>query len=157
MLSPGSPILFGAGFDPETVQLRNFDRPEASFAWSMGRWAEVEFAWSPPRPAGGRGARAVPPAALLDMAVDLDVFRAPPVLAGQNVLTYLNGMRVHSAYVTEPSQLSFRIRPDLLMPVGNRLTFDLPDAVRPLEFGMSDNRMLGVKLFALSAEPAATG
>ena len=141
-LGIGSPLEFARDMPPEAVRLRNFDTPEDDFAWSMGRFAEVVFAAEPaPGP--------------LSLIIDLDVFRAPPMLAGQNVLVYLNGLRVHSAFVIGRMQAEMRLRPGLLEPELNTLTFDLPDAIRPLEFGMDDGRMLGLKLFSLTLEPSA--
>ncbi|MBY0333307.1 MAG: hypothetical protein K2X49_21800 [Acetobacteraceae bacterium] len=133
------PLLIGHDMDPDAVTLRNFDAPEDDFAWSMGRYAEVEFT------ADGAGP--------LRLLLDIDVFRAPPVLTGQNVLVYVNGLRLHSAFVTGRSMLEIPMGAGVLQPAGNTLVFDLPDAIRPLEFGMDDGRMLGVKLFSLTLEP----
>ncbi len=141
-LAIGEPLAFGRDMPAHAVRLRNFDAPEDDFVWSMGRFAEVIFA-------------AEPAPGALSLLVDLDVFRAPPMLAGQNVLVYLNGLRVHSAFVVGRVQAEMRLRPGLLEPEQNTLTFDLPDAIRPLEFGMDDGRMLGLKLFSLTLEAAA--
>jgi hypothetical protein len=150
MLAFGQPILIGGDLGPH-IRLRNFDAPEQDFAWSTGRWCEVEFDLDLGRGGGrGRGGHAAP----VTFLVDLDAFRCPPVFTGQNVLTYLNGSRVHSAFVSGRRMLSFAPRGDVLVPGANLLTFDLPDAIRPLEFGLEDNRMLGVQVFSIAIEPA---
>jgi len=151
MLAFGEPILMGGDPGPH-IQLCNFDVPEQDFAWSTGRWCEMEFDLDLGRGGGrGRGGGHAGPVTFL---IDLDAFRCPPVFTGQNVLTYLNGQRVHSAFVSGRRTLSFVPRGDVLGPRGNLLTFDLPDAIRPLEFGLEDNRMLGVQVFSIAIEPA---
>lgn len=146
LLAPDRPLLIGHGSDPDAIRLRNFDTPEEEFAWSMGRFAEAVFDCDPGALAAAAGG------ALL---LDIDTFRVPPVLAGQNLLVFLNGLRVHSAFVTARSILAIQLRPGMLRAAENTLTFDLPDAIRPMEFGMEDGRMLGLKLFSIALEPAA--
>lgn len=136
------PLLIGTEMQDGAIRLEHFDGPEDDFAWSMGRFAEVHFA-------------ATPPPDRAQLLIELDVFRAPPVLTGQNVLLYLNGLRVHSALVAARRILRVALRPGDLAEEDNVLTFDLPDAIRPIEFGMEDGRMLGVKLFSLSLEAGA--
>ncbi len=136
------PLIIGSEMPHAAIRLGHFDIPEEDFAWSMGRFAEVRFA-------------ATPPADRTLLLLEIDVFRAPPVLTGQNVLTYLNGLRMHSAYVTARTTLRIPLRPGILTEDDNVLTFDLPDAIRPIEFGMEDGRMLGVKLFSLTLETEA--
>lgn len=145
-LAPGRPLLIGQGGDPHAIRLRNFDNPEADFAWSIGRFAEAAFDCDRDALAATEGG------ALL---LDIDTFRVPPVLAGQNLLVFLNGLRVHSAFVTARTLVTLRLRPGMLQAEDNMLTFDVPDAIRPMEFGMEDGRMLGLKLFSMALEPAA--
>lgn len=136
------PLLIGSAMPPGGVRLEHFDSPEEDFAWSMGRFAEIHFA-------------ATPPSGAAQLLLDIDVFHAPPMLAGQNVLTFLNGLRVHSAFVFARTILRVPLRAGLLQAEDNVLIFDLPDAIRPIEFGMEDGRMLGVKLFSLTLEAEA--
>lgn len=127
--------------DPAGLALRNFHPPEPEgFAWSAGRWCELEFVVDP----AGLG-----PGAALALALDLDVFRHPPLLPSQDLLVFLNGLRLGAVTVTHRQLASFRLRPGLLEVGPNRLTIDTPEAARPVEFGQGDTRLLGVKLFSL--------
>jgi hypothetical protein len=130
------PLLIGGDMPQGELRLEHFDQPETDFAWSMGRFAEAHFA-------------AVPPDGPSLLLIELDVFRAPPMLPGQHALIYLNGLRAHSAFITGRTILRVALRHGQLLDTGNVLTFDLPDAIRPMEFGMEDGRMLGVKLFSI--------
>lgn len=141
MLAIDQPLQFGAD-TIGTVILRNCAPPEDGFVWSSGRWCEIEFELDLDRTARARNA--------VEFAVDLDVFKFPPAFPGQNVMTYLNGLRVGSTFVTGRTALTFQVKPGLLLPAGNVLTFDTPDAVRPSEFGVEDDRVLGLQIFSVA-------
>jgi len=149
MLVPGRQVTFGPELEP-TIRLRNFHAPEDGFAWSSGRWCEILFDTELSR---GRSRSASTSG--LGMILDVDVFRWPPIFAGQNLLTYVNGMRTHSAYVTGRTIISVDLHLATLQPKDNVLTFDVPDAIRPSEFGLEDSRMLGVQIFSLGLEVLA--
>jgi hypothetical protein len=139
-----SVFLFGAE-QSDLLRTRNFHPPEDLFAWSEGRWSEIEFPLDLPQ--------AGPPAHVW-VSIELDVFRRPPLLAGQDVFIYLNGWRAASLHITERQVVHVRVRGSLLEAEGNLLTFDLPDATRPADFGEDDQRLLGVQIFSLQFEAA---
>lgn len=143
MLAIETPLQFGADHAGTTI-LRNCAIPEEGFVWSAGRWCEVEFDLDLARSSRSR--------TTVEFAVDIDVFKFPPAMPGQNVLTYLNGLRVASTFVTGRMALTFQVKPTVLMPTGNVLTFDLPDAVRPSEFGVEDDRILGSQIFSIAIQ-----
>lgn len=141
MLAVGNPLIVGV-YQEVSLQLRNYGSPEDGFVWSVGRWCEAAFdldlGWQAPAAVG--------------FTLDLDVFKVPPALPGQNVLATLNGLWVGSAFVDGRTALVFRARPADLRSAGNVLALDLPDAGRPLEFSLDDGRMLGVQVFSLVIE-----
>jgi len=141
MLAIDQPLQFGADTIGTTI-LRSCAPPEDGFVWSSGRWCEIEFELDLDRAARSSAA--------VEFAVDLDVFKFPPAFPGQNVMTYMNGLRVASTFVTGRTALTFPVKPGLLLPAGNILTFDTPDAVRPSEFGVEDDRVLGLQIFSVA-------
>src|SRR5918998_1654287 len=139
---------FTLGPEPDpSIRLRNFHPPEDGFAWTAGRWGEVEFSLD--LPPGG-----APPAGAL-FTLDLDVLRCPPELEGQDLYVYLNGWRAASARVAGRCVVSFRARPQLLEAAGNVLTLQVPEAACPARFGRADGRLLGVQLFSMAVEAEA--
>ncbi len=132
-------VTFSASEDPG-VAMRNFWPPETGFIWSNGKWCEITFAFD-------SGLGALP--AQADLILDIDVFKKEHHLDAQNVLVYLNGLRIASYYVQRRTTYFASFDPNLLKPSDNVLTLDTPDAVRPNVFGSSDNRMLGAQLFSL--------
>lgn len=132
-------VTFTAGTDPG-VSLRNFWPPEDGFVWSTGIWSEITFAFTP---------SARQPAPLADLILDMDVFKKPDHLEAQNVLLYLNGLRIGSYYVQRRTTYFAAFDPKILRPADNVLTLDTPDVASPSEFGGSDSRKLGVQLFSL--------
>jgi hypothetical protein len=127
------------------VSLRNFFPPEDGFIWSSARWSEITFEFAA---AAGRGKKSV------DVILDFDVFKMEGHLEGQNVLIYLNGLRVGSHYITRRTTIVVLIDATLLKPGENVLTFDTPDSRKPSEFGIADERQLGIQLFAIQIRPA---
>ena len=146
MLRFGDPLSFGHD-TPDQIALVNFSPPEDGFVWSDGRWAEITFDIDfrdEPRSE-----------AAIRLRLDLDVFKFPPVLNGQHVLIYCNGVRVKSAFVTDRTALQFPLGVAPLLRQQNVLTFDLPDVRMPQDLGVSDERMLGMQLFSLSLDATA--
>ncbi|MBX9700256.1 MAG: hypothetical protein K2X74_12520 [Acetobacteraceae bacterium] len=129
--------------EAEQPVLRNFHPIEpGGFAWSAGRWCELEFVCGAPGATDAAAERA--------LVLDLDVFRHPPLLPSQDVLLYLNGLRLGAVTIRRRQTASFRLLDNALQPGVNRLTIDTPDASRPSEFGQPDTRLLGVQLFSLA-------
>jgi hypothetical protein len=145
MLTYENSVQFDLG-EPSPVALRNFSLPEKGFIWSSSDWCEIVFAFS---------ATPVSSKKLVDFILDIDVFKMAGHLTGQNVLLYLNGLRVGSHYITEQTTLVTRINAAMLRPSGNVLTFDTPDSRKPSEFGSPDDRKLGIQLFSIQIRPAA--
>ncbi|HYZ30948.1 MAG TPA: hypothetical protein VE684_01550 [Crenalkalicoccus sp.] len=141
MLAFETPILFGTAMD-EAVRLRNFSPPEDGFIWSGGKWCEVEFDADLGRALRGR--------TTVEFMIDLDVFKFPPAFPGQNLLVYMNGLRIASSFITTRTVLTMPVRPAVVQPTGNVLVLDIPDAIRPSEFGLEDDRLLGAQLFSLA-------
>ncbi len=152
MLIPGERMTLGLDMS-EDIVLRNFYAPEDGFVWSSGPWCEVAFlAGGAPAPRGAGRARRRGGDDETVLVLDLDVFRAPPHFNGQNVLVYLNGLRVHSALVLGRMNLVVDLGTEGLAAAQNVLTLDLPDATRPADFGLEDERRLGVKIFSLALD-----
>jgi hypothetical protein len=122
------------------VALGNFWEPEEGFVWSTGRWCEIMFSFDN----AGR-----PPGLLADLIIDIDVFKREGHLEGQNVLLYLNGLRIASYFVQRRTTYFASFDPKLLKPNDNVLTIDTPDTARPSDFGSEDDRLLGVQVFSL--------
>lgn len=139
MLTFENSLSFTKGAEPEE-SLRNFWGPEDGFVWSTGKWSEVTFSFDP---------KGVTKDENCDLIVDLDVFKHGEELKGQNVLLYLNGLRVGSLFVNKRVTAVFLFEAGLLKAEENVLTFDTPDAASPSRFGSEDGRTLGVQLFSL--------
>lgn len=138
MLRLGSPVRIGEEHEA-TFALRNFHPAEDGFAWSAGRWCEIEFAWEP----AGR------PRQLL-LELDVNAFRDAHLLPAPDLFVYLNGLRIGSLTLPMRQLAAFPIAATLLQPDRNVLVLDAPDAARPIEFGREDGRLLGVQLFSLA-------
>lgn len=145
MMRFGAPVQFGEGHE-EWLELRNFHPPEpGGFSWSAGRWCEVSFPMDP---------AALGPQGHVLLELDFDAFRQPPILRTQDVLVYLNGLRLGALVLRGRQQASFRLRRSTLEATENVLAVDVPDAARPVDFGHTDGRLLGLKLFSMLLEPA---
>jgi hypothetical protein len=131
--------------EPLAVTLRNFDVPEDGFAWSLGKWCEIRFPFS------NTLKRNVTTA---DLIFDLDVFKSAPAFNGQNVFVYLNGLRIGSHRIEGRITCINSFDPSILNPVENVLTFDTPEAAKPEDYGIMDNRVLAIQLFSLQIRPA---
>jgi hypothetical protein len=139
MLAFGNSVTFAAGKVPVVV-LRNFWEPESGFVWSTGKWCEICFPFDlGTRPADGAA----------EIILDLDVFKVDDKMPGQNVLVYLNGLRIGSLYCTSRTTAAFGFDSQILAKDANILTFDTPDSARPSDFGVNDNRSLGVQIFSM--------
>jgi hypothetical protein len=86
--------------------------------------------------------------------LDLDAFKKEGHTDGQNVLLYVNGLRVSSHFIARRSTIVIPVEPAVLKPSGNVLTFDTPNSRMPSEFGMADGRQLGIQLFSMQIRPA---
>jgi hypothetical protein len=118
--------------------LKNFWACETSFVWSTKKWCELLFDLEDKLPLSGG-----------ELSVDLDAFRPGDRLNGQNVFSYLNGLRIGSHYIDRRKTILIHLEFGLLKPSGNALVFDTPDACAPSEFGSPDKRQLGIQLFSL--------
>lgn len=146
MLRLGEALNFSSDVT-EFLSLTNFSSPEEHFVWSNGRWAEVVFDLD--------HREDIRPETPISMHLDVDVFKFPPALPGQNVLVYCNGVRVKSAFVTERTTLRCPLGVAPLLRQQNVLTFDLPDARTPQDLGVPDDRMLGLQIFSVAFEAMA--
>jgi hypothetical protein len=126
------------------MRFENFFPYEAEFCWSSSTWSEIIF----PIPA-----TVLKPETLFDIVVDVDVFKSPPGLVGQNVFMYLNGLRLASRFVSKRMLVALRIAGRYLCLQDNVLTIDTPDAAIPEEHGIKDSRRLGVQLFSIIGRP----
>ncbi len=144
MLNFENALTFKAGEEPD-VALRNFWAPEGTWVWSTGRWSEINFAFD-------LGLRA--PVGTVELIVDLDVFKYEEAYPGQNVLIYLNGLRVGSLYCTHRMTVVFAFDAKILSRTENVLTFDTPDSTKPSAFGSADGRLLGAQIFSIQIRKA---
>jgi hypothetical protein len=144
VLTYDNSIQFSTG-ETAPVSLRNFFPPEDGFIWSSAHWSEITFGFSGTVARGKKYA---------DLILDLDVFKNGVEVEGQNALIYLNGLRVGSHYVTRRTTVVIPVETSALRPADNVLTFDTPDSKKPSDFGIPDDRQLGIQLFSLQIRPA---
>jgi hypothetical protein len=145
MLAVDDEIGFEKDVEPE-VRLVNFYPPEAGFVWSTKSWAEIGFRIKPPVTGGGRSK---PADTMVDVALDLDVYKSNPDLEGQNVFFYVNGLRLASRYITRRITVMLELPGAMVRPEDNVLTIETPDASRPADFSGNDTRVLGIQLFSM--------
>jgi hypothetical protein len=144
MLTFDNFITFIRDEDPP-VSLRNFWETEDGFVWSKGRWSEATFAFDLPHR---------PVTTMAELILDLDVYKHADSLPGQNVLVYLNGLRVGSSFVTRRFNYIAPFDPSILRASENTLVLDTPDAASPKDHGLTDARQLGVQLFSVQIRKA---
>jgi hypothetical protein len=140
MVANSSSFSFQKDKQP-VVGLENFWPPEDGFVWSTGSWCEIRL---PPTINGGTGSEG-----LDEIAIDVDIFRAPPELEGQNVFIYVNGLRLASRFITGRMVLLLKVPAGALTSAENVISIDTPDATRPSAHGQGDSRCLGVKIFSV--------
>jgi hypothetical protein len=128
------------------AQMTNFWAPEEDFVWSIGSWCEIGFSMSA---AGIRGLAARKADAAVDVAIDLDTYKFPPEMDGQNVFIYLNGLRLASRFVSHRVTVMLEAPASIMRAADNVVTIDTPDFARPSDYGDDDMRRLGIKLFSL--------
>jgi hypothetical protein len=129
-----------------SISLRNFYEPENDFVWSMSKWCELTFDFQ---------LGALKSKKMVDLIIDLDVFKAENGLPAQNALIYLNGRRVGSFLVERRRTLVVTVDPGILLASNNVLTIDTPDACRAKDHGVNDDRVLGAQLFSIQFRPAS--
>ena len=129
---------------PAPVSLRNFFPPENGFIWSSSHWSEITFEFSATPASRKKSAK---------LMLDFDVFKMAGHIDGQDVFIYLNGLRVGSHFETQRTTLAIPVDAKMLKSGGNVLTFDTPDTKRPSEFGIPDERQLGIQLFGMQIRP----
>src|ERR1700733_13481915 len=117
MLTYDNSVQFTLG-EPTLASLRNFYAPETGFIWSSSEWSEIRFSFS---------ATPEVESTEVDLSLDCDVFRVGGRFDGQNILIYLNGLRVGSHFITQRTQLNIRVSSADLKPADNVLTLDTPD------------------------------
>ena len=139
MLTFENALKFKAGEEP-TVAMRNFWEPEGTWVWSTGRWSEITFVFD----VGSRQ-----PAGMAELIIDLDVYKEDGKHPGQDVLIYLNGLRVGSLYCTHRMTIVCAFEASFLSKTENVLTFDTPMSAKPSDFGHEDTRSLAVQLFSV--------
>jgi len=144
MLAVDEDYTFGKDVVPG-VGLTNFSPPEDGFVWSTGSWCQVTFPYKA-RSAAGRAKAAE---AMVDIALDIDVFKAVPDLPGQDIFIYVNGARLASRFITHRLTVMLEVPGSAMSATENVIVIDTPDAARPAEHGGSDTRRLGVQLFSI--------
>ncbi len=144
MLSFEDSITFLAGKEPP-VRLRNFWEPENGFVWSTDRWCEVAFPFDfKGRPANGAA----------ELILDLDVFKVDEKLPGQNIMIYLNGLRIGSIFCHKRVIAVLGFDGKILNKDENTLTIDTPEHASPFDFGGLDKRSLALQLFSIQIRNA---
>jgi hypothetical protein len=131
-------FTFGKDVDPG-LGMTNFWPPEDGFIWSTGHWCQINF----DRPDSAKNGTA------LDIALDIDVFKAPPTLESQNIFFYVNGLRLASRAINRRLTIMLELPASFVRPRDNIITIDTPEAGIPSDFGGNDPRRLGIQLFSL--------
>jgi len=139
MLTFDNHVSFAVGEIPP-VALRGFWGTEDGFVWSRGKWCDVTFDFQ---------FDGAPTPGFAELMLDIDVFKAPEQLTGQNVMIYLNGLRIGSNFIERRLTSICEFDPKILRATDNILTLDTPDAAVPKMFGSGDTRQLGVQLFSV--------
>lgn len=124
-----------------------FTRPEANdyfwYGWSapeaVGRWSESTEATM---------VFAVSEAKQLQLKIGMAPFLVPSKLNQQKLIVKLNGQLVADLVLTNDNVSEFSITlPQSAMKLNNVLSFSIPSAASPLEFGVgTDERRLGVRM-----------
>jgi hypothetical protein len=134
----GSVIRFGFLGDAMPYQTEGWSAPEEAFTWTDGPSASLVL------PVTGAGAPLTLRAKVRPLLVRRNISR-------QRVRLQVNGKEVGEATVGGTGDMTFDIPGGLLTdPQRLELTFGLPDAASPAQFGIStDRRRLGVAFFTL--------
>jgi len=127
------------------VSLSGFYPPEAGFVWSSRKWCEITFNIA----TEALAARDAGKVSVLDIALDMDVFKAQPDFEGQNALLYVNGLRLGSRFIKDRVIVMLHVPIHFVYSTGNVITIDTPDAAAPINHGIADSRSLGVQLFSV--------
>jgi hypothetical protein len=130
----------------QDIKLTNFYPPEAGFVWSSHTWSELTFDLDSPK----GGANVSSPNVVLDIAIDVHVFKVPPDFAGQNVFFHVNGVRLASRFITSRVTVMLEVPAFIVKGQQNVITIDTPDAARPVDHGFDDTRRLGVQIFSVA-------
>jgi hypothetical protein len=128
------------------IGMTNFSPPEDGFIWSTGPWCEIRFSLMQP---DYSVARERPWDTVVELSLDMDVFKAAPNLNGQNILFYVNGLRLASRFMTGRVTVILELPGTMVRQNDNIITIDSPDAARPTDHGGSDGRRLGIQLHSL--------
>lgn len=144
MIAFGQPLNFGAG-KPLPVVLRNFHEPEVDYVWSSSKWCELVFPFHSAKH---------PNAKACDLILELDVYKAAPTLPAQSIMVYLNGLRLGQYDVAGLQTLVMPLPVALLKATDNSLVIDTPQSAKPQQFGLDDDRVLGIQLFSVQIQPA---
>jgi len=139
MLTLENSLVFSKGTQPDEF-LQSFWDPEDGFIWSKGKWCEISFAFD-------AKSKAVP--FQLDLIFEFDVYKHSSGTKSQNVMIYLNGLRVGTICCHKRGTYIFPINGSALKSSDNVLTIDTPDAYSPADFGSADSRVLGLQLYSL--------
>jgi hypothetical protein len=139
MLNFDNSAQFAKGKETQLI-FRNLWEPEDGFIWSNGKWCEIVFDF--------RGSLQQTNFKS-DLIIDIDAYRDSENSSGQNVLVYLNGLRIGSSHLTSRATIIFALDTHILKPTENVLTLDTPDSDSPARHGGRDTRVLGVKIFSL--------
>jgi hypothetical protein len=67
-------------------------------------------------------------------------------------MVYLNGIRIGQFTVTGQNTFVISIPAQLLKAEENSLVIDTPEATKPEDFGVPDNRVLGIQLFSVQIQ-----
>lgn len=144
MITLGHALTFSPG-KPLPVILRNFYEPEDGYVWSHSKWCEVVFPF---------GAEFDSLPKNCDLVLDLDVFKAPPQFQAQPIMIYLNGFRIGQYDVNAQKTLVVSFPSSLLRKEDNSLVIDTPSSDKPVNYGINDDRLLGIQLFSAHIQPA---
>ena len=131
MISYKDTLTFSADGTNE-AEMDGFWPPEDGFVWSKGKWCEIQFSFDKDNIAE-----------YSDLIIDLDVFK--PEDGGQNILVYLNGLRIGSKFIRNRMTCVISFSSSILRKDKNVLTLDTPDAMTPADFGIPGTRQLGVQ------------
>jgi len=141
----GVTLDFGRAGNAKNYMTEGWSNPEVNYTWTNGSRARLQI----------KGFRAVDNFTLKFTAAPF----APPVRPYQRITILVNDIELGKVAIEESVEIALTIPPGSIpAPVDPLiLTFELPDAARPVDFDSSnsDSRLLGLAFRRLSFSPNA--
>ncbi|KJS12091.1 MAG: hypothetical protein VR67_11515 [Peptococcaceae bacterium BRH_c8a] len=131
-----SQIKFGIGGNAEQYQGDGWSTPEKDFTWTVEENASLDISINQPQ-------------SDLVLKASLSPFISDK-RDRQRVNIYINGNKLGEWVMTDSGEYSFTLPKDFITDSSLKITFELPDAISPLELKISeDSRVLGIAMHSI--------